>query len=141
MNLEQISSIISKLHPGASYVVVYKTAASTVNGEAAFKITHKPCRLGVRYSHLKHMLGHKSQALPGNGKWVIDKYVYEDTNGYKLRITNGAFGKPTSTYVDASNNSIDPQCIVRKAPKSFIPIVQCICLENVIAIMKKGKKL
>lgn len=141
MDLNQIKEIVKKLHAGASYVVVYQSKAATLDGLEAIKLTKKPCRLGVRYGHLKHMLGQTPQALPGNGHWVLDKYVYEDANGLKLRITNGAFGKAKSTYSDAAGNKIDADRIVHKAGRSFQPIVQCIKLENVVAIEKKGEAL
>ena len=141
MNLDQINNTVKKLHAGASYVVVYMTPAITLDGSVAYKITSKPCRLGVRYSHLKRMKGLRANPLPGNGKWVIDRFVYEDNNGFKLRITNDAFGKPKSTYVDASNNLVDPSIILNHQARSFTPIVQCIKLENVIAIKKGGEEL
>lgn len=109
MDLKQISNIIEKLHAGASYNVMYVT-----HGE----LKTRPVRLGVRYSNTKHMAGLHAGPLPGNGKWVIDRYVYEDNNGLKLRITNGAFGSDPSK-----------------------PIVQCIKLENVLAIIRKGEQL
>jgi len=109
MDLKQISNIIAKLHAGASYTVVY---------EKDGQLKKRPYRLGVRYGNMKHMVGLKPGPLPGNGKWIIDKYVYEDSKGYKLRVTNDAFGGPKDR-----------------------PIVQAIKLENVRAIMKKGEEL
>ena len=104
-----MSSIVKKLHAGASYTIMYES-----NGE----LKTRPARLGVRYSNTKHMAGLTAGPLPGNGRWVIDRYVYQDSNGFKLRITNGNFrwckGKP---------------------------IVQCIKLENVKAIFRKGEEL
>lgn len=109
MDLEQIHNIIEKLHGGASYNVKYVK-------DGLVKV--RPVRLGVRYSNTKQMAGLTAKPLPGHGRWVIDRYVYEDDKGYKLRITNGAFGSDPSK-----------------------PIVQCIKLENVLAIIRKGIEL
>ena len=141
MDLEQIRQVVSKVHGGASYVVTYRKEVMTVDGEVAFKITSKPCRLGVRYSKLKQMKGLTPHSLPGNGHWIIDKYVYEDANGYKLRITNGAFGKPKVVFESREGDMIDRSRIIATKSSGYVPIVQCIKLENVISIKRKGEDL
>ena len=139
MTLEQISNIIPKLHAGASYIVTYRAKAWLADGVTVIeKIVRKPCRLGVRYSNMQCMVGYSAQPLPGNGKWVIDKYVYEDNNGYKLRISNGAFGKAKSKYY-AQGIELDPSICWHSSRKA--PAVQCVKRENVISIERKGEKL
>lgn len=109
MDLDKIRQISKSLHFGASYNVKYVK-------DGVVKV--RPARLGVRYGNTKAMLGSTPKPLPGNGHWVIDRLVYQDDKGYKLRITNGAFGS-------------DPNK----------PVVQCIKLENVLAIIKNGEEL
>ena len=140
MDLEKMRDIVKKLHGGASYVVVYKKQMKAIDGSIVIKTTYKPCRLGVRYNNIKQMVGLKAGPLPGNGHWVIDKYVYEDNNGYKLRITNGAFGKSKSRYERLDGSEVDRDKVAADN-SSHAPIVQCIKLENVISIMSKGESL
>lgn len=140
MDLDKIKSIVQKLHAGASYVVVYKKQMKALDGSIVLKTTYKPCRLGVRYNNIKQMVGFKAGPLPGNGHWVIDKYVYEDNNGLKLRITNGAFGRSKSSYARLDGSEVDRDKVAAEN-RSNAPIVQCIKLENVISVMRKGVEL
>lgn len=139
MNLERISSIIPKLHPGASYVVVYEAKAWLADGVTEIKkVVKRPVRLGIRYAHVGNVPDFKPKPLPGNGRWVIDRFVYEDNKGYKLRVTNGAFGKSVSHYYDGETEISSDKCW-HSAKKP--PIVQSLKLENVIAILRKGEEL
>lgn len=136
MDLNQITETVKKLHPGASYVIEYETSAYLKTGQEITKRVKRAVRLGVRYSHMKHMIG--KQAKPLNVIWVIDRYVYLDSKGYKLRVTNGAFGKAAMTYHD-QNGDVDEKDV--EPSSGYRPVVQCIKLENVIAIYKKGERV
>lgn len=138
MTLDEIKEKITQLHNGAAYNVTYKTAVQKLDGSDAWKVVRAAFRMGVRYSHLKQNVGKQVGGLPGNGHWIIDRYVYQDNNGLKLRVTNGAFGKRKIVYEDTAGNKLDPSSIKITKSKGFTPIVQAIKLENVIAIEKKG---
>lgn len=137
MEFEQAKQIIARLHNGASYKVEYKTEVVKVDGSAAWKVVKAAFRMGVRYSNLKQNVGKHVNKLPGDGKWIVDRYIYQDNNGLKLRVTNGAFGKRKIRYEDANGNELNPATIKITTSKGFTPIVQCIKLENVISIDDK----
>lgn len=140
MNLEEFENIRKKLHAGAAYVVVYKAKAWLADGKTEIeKIVTRPCRLGVRYGNLKDKAGKHVNSLPADGQWVIDRFVYIDNKGYKLRITNGAFGKAKSTYYK-DGVLIDADKCWHSNRQNCSP-VQCVKLENVICIKRKGERL
>ena len=138
MDLVNAKQIITTLHNGAAYSVEYKTAVKTTSGADAWKVVKATFRLGVRYANLKQNVGKTVGSLPGNGKWIVDRYIYQDNNGYKLRVTNGMKGKRKIHYEDTSGNMLQPSDIVMKSSSGFVPVVQSIKLENVISIDKKN---
>lgn len=140
VNLEKAMQIHTMLRKGASYNIVYTTDCVDVNGNHVTKHVRRAVRLCVSYAKLKQNLNKQVGSLPGNGKWLIPNFIYQDNYGLKMRITNGAFSKIDVRYYDDAGHDVNPSDVKRRS-SGYAPIVQSIKLDNVISIERKGEAL
>ena len=144
-NIDKIKAAIKTVHRGSYVVVEYRTQLQALDGSILWKQTRCVTRLGVEYEHIWSVAasGKAPGQLKGFKRWLdgLKWFVYEDSNGLKLRLTRAPNVQRQITYVDSgytsfTKNELINAKIVNAEDVQGHPVllVQCVKLENVISI-------